>query len=166
MPIQRPILLLPVLLTGLGACATNADPGQGGFISGVAGLSSGSYQQRIDERQAALEAEQAQQASLEARQQNLTIEQARLTLEAQQLRGQLGTQRQQIERLRQRYRNAASEADRLRLARLDAVAVRADAELAAPAGPALTGDALERKVADLRTLIGDMNGLVQELGAG
>ncbi|NKD77308.1 hypothetical protein HEQ60_05980 [Haematospirillum sp. H1815] len=44
-----------VLLAG---CASNTDPAQGGFLSGVRHLASGGYEERVKERQEALENEQ------------------------------------------------------------------------------------------------------------
>ena len=47
--IRAALIFAPVLLVS--ACATNENPAEGGFISGVAGATSGSYQERVDERQ-------------------------------------------------------------------------------------------------------------------
>jgi chromosome segregation ATPase len=50
-----PALALAAALT---ACATTDDPSKGGFFSGVKNLSSGTYEQRVNERQKTLENEQ------------------------------------------------------------------------------------------------------------
>lgn len=65
------IARLTLTLTGCGAlllaaCATSDNPADGGFLSGVSGLSSGTYDARIAERTAAVETEQARQAALTA----------------------------------------------------------------------------------------------------
>jgi chromosome segregation ATPase len=57
------ILTTLLLLAG---CATSPDPAQGGFISGVNGLISGGYRQRIDQQSADLDRMRMQQAAAEA----------------------------------------------------------------------------------------------------
>jgi chromosome segregation ATPase len=57
--------LLP--LTLLGACATTSDPSQGGFLSGVSGLSSGEYKRRVADRTAELERMRRDEADAVAR---------------------------------------------------------------------------------------------------
>lgn len=57
MTISRPLLAM-MLVAGLAACATTDDPAKGGFFSGIANLSDGTYQQRVDDRQKSLENEQ------------------------------------------------------------------------------------------------------------
>jgi len=49
----------------LSACATTDDPREGGFISGVQGLSSGTYERRVREREDNLEKLRAMQQELE-----------------------------------------------------------------------------------------------------
>jgi hypothetical protein len=62
----------------LAGCAVSDNPADGGFLSGVTGLSSGTYDQRIDERTAAVETEQARQAQLAAELSGLESEYANL----------------------------------------------------------------------------------------
>jgi chromosome segregation ATPase len=50
----------------LAACATSPDPTQGGFISGVNGLMSGGYNQRVAAQSVELDRMRAQQAAAEA----------------------------------------------------------------------------------------------------
>lgn len=56
---------LPLLLLAL-SCTMSDDPGQGGFLAGVSGLSSGAYDERLDAREAAVERAQRRQATLRA----------------------------------------------------------------------------------------------------
>ncbi len=54
MPVRRwpaCLWLAPLLACGLTACAVSDDPRQGGLFGGISGLTSGSYQQRLDQRQ-------------------------------------------------------------------------------------------------------------------
>ena len=51
------------LLLLLAGCATSPDPTQGGFISGVNGLLSGGYDQRVASQQQELDSMRAQQAA-------------------------------------------------------------------------------------------------------
>src|SRR5712671_1787721 len=55
----------------LAACATSPDPAKGGFISGVSGLMSGGYEQRVATQSVELERMRAQQIEAE-RQTNQT----------------------------------------------------------------------------------------------
>jgi chromosome segregation ATPase len=59
----------------LGACATSPDPAKGGFISGVSGLMSGGYEQRVATQSVELERMRAQQieAERQANQTNLAL---------------------------------------------------------------------------------------------
>jgi len=61
---QFAIVLSTLLL--LAGCATSPDPAHGGFISGVNGLLSGSYDQRIASQQQELDSMRAQQIAAQA----------------------------------------------------------------------------------------------------
>ncbi|MEO0388884.1 MAG: hypothetical protein AAF281_15415, partial [Pseudomonadota bacterium] len=58
--------LIPGAVLILGACTVNEDPAAGGFVSGVAGVTTGSFQARVDALEGEAESERARQASLEA----------------------------------------------------------------------------------------------------
>ena len=64
------VLVLSTILFG-GCAGKDYDPGQGGFFGGLAGLSSGSYENRVQEREARLE-------QLRATRDHLNDEKARL----------------------------------------------------------------------------------------
>ncbi|QIE43484.1 hypothetical protein [Meridianimarinicoccus aquatilis] len=66
------------LILLLAACSVSENPADGGFISGVSGLSSGTYDQRIDEKTAAVETERQRQAQLTAELSGLEAEYAEL----------------------------------------------------------------------------------------
>ncbi len=61
---KTPLIIAAAL--GLTACQTSSNPADGGFINGVSGLASGTYQQRIDNKQTAVAAGQARTAELQA----------------------------------------------------------------------------------------------------
>ena len=59
-------LLLLTATFGITACTTSGDPAAGGFVSGVSGVASGSYQQRIEAKEASVAEGQARTAELQA----------------------------------------------------------------------------------------------------
>lgn len=74
------------------ACATTDDPSRGGFVSGVQGLSSGAYEERIREREANLE-------RMRALQQDLEQESSELEALKRQRQQQLADERRKLEAL-------------------------------------------------------------------
>lgn len=64
---------LPLLGCGvlLSACVSSSDPADGGFFNGVQGISSGSYDARIDEREQAVVESQSRNTDLRAEQASL-----------------------------------------------------------------------------------------------
>ncbi|SMP34787.1 hypothetical protein [Shimia sagamensis] len=77
---------LPVCL--LSACVTSDDPADGGFVSGVAGITSGSYQARVDSLEAQATAEQARNADLSRQ---INAAEADLSYQQSKLKTQLAT---------------------------------------------------------------------------
>jgi septal ring factor EnvC (AmiA/AmiB activator) len=92
----------------LAACASNADPAKGGFISGLSNMASGGYDKRIDERNKALQDQQDINV-----QQNRSLERATAQSEA------LSAERNAAEARNRAFQNDLS-AMRTRLARADA----------------------------------------------
>jgi len=70
-----PMLLAVLAVSG---CNVSDDPAQGGFLSGVAGLSQGTYEDRIAAREAEVAQEQRRQAALRAELAGLQDDYARL----------------------------------------------------------------------------------------
>ena len=70
-------------------CATNPDPGQGGFIDGLVGMSSGGYQGRVDQRQQNLSTVQSANAKMEEQNRTLKGDLAATKEEEQAYRDQL-----------------------------------------------------------------------------
>jgi len=82
MALRVPSLLAAALLAG---CATSSDPREGGLFGGISGLSSGAYEQRLQEREDRLQQSQRSQAELSAESARLEREKAaRQTLVAQE----------------------------------------------------------------------------------
>lgn len=80
----------------LAGCSTSDDPSAGGFINGVSGLASGSYQDRVDARQADVDAEQARAAALAGQQANVAAQSASVGAQIDALRDELTRLRIQI----------------------------------------------------------------------
>jgi chromosome segregation ATPase len=126
--------IAPPTLLLLAACATSSDPAQGGFISGVNGLLSGGYNQRIAAQQQELNSMRAQQmaaqasadqsrATLAQHQQalvNLRNNVARLDRSLRDIQGRVAQQRAQNVSLSDKDRQLASDLERAkaRLAKL------------------------------------------------
>lgn len=58
-------LAIPACLV-LAACVDSSDPSEGGFANGIAGITSGTYDARVEEREAEVEAEKQRNAALTA----------------------------------------------------------------------------------------------------
>jgi hypothetical protein len=82
---MRRLVLLPFLLV-LAGCVQSADPAEGGFFSGIAGLAGGGYEARITEREGEV-------ADARARQAALTAELAALEAEHGDLKARIARQR-------------------------------------------------------------------------
>lgn len=81
-----PVVGLVLLASG---CAVSDNPREGGFFGGVAGLSSGTYDQRLDEREKNLQ-------QLRAIQADLGVERASLETEKRSLAAQVAQERSQL----------------------------------------------------------------------
>ena len=138
------ILGFPALLSIaalLSACETSQDPADGGFFSGVEGISGGGYQDRVDERETAVAAAEAQNVAL-------SREQAKVTAEIDQLRSELAKLKFAI--LQQKTS----------LGPLDApTAARVDATLNANPG----GNTSSARLASLRKAVADARALSADL---
>ena len=93
-------------LFSLCSCATTSDPSQGGFFSGVQGLSSGTYQNRVNQKQSNLDDLKQNGSELRAQQENLSQQSAALNAEERSYRRKLSHMRHDLARLQARLRNA------------------------------------------------------------
>ncbi|WP_076997220.1 hypothetical protein [Variovorax sp. KK3] len=92
------IVLLPPAV--LGACQVSQDPRDGGFISGVAGITSGSYQQRIDTREGELRSLADMRTTMQRRLEDVDAERRSAQSEARSLRATLDELARQAEKSR------------------------------------------------------------------
>lgn len=84
---KTPLILAAAL--SLSACVTSSDPADGGFINGVSGIAGGTYQNRVDEKQAAVTAGNARTAELQAELAQVTKSWSNWKLRLVQTRSQL-----------------------------------------------------------------------------
>lgn len=82
-----------VLLAG---CVTSSDPADGGFANGIAGISSGSYNERVAEREAQVAEAQAQNQNLNQQYASLKNQHTALKYEIIERRSQVTTAGVQI----------------------------------------------------------------------
>ncbi|MEL7469492.1 MAG: hypothetical protein AAFN27_13625 [Pseudomonadota bacterium] len=88
---------LVLCTTVLSGCATNEAPSDGGFISGVKGVASGSYQDRVDERQENVDSLGTQESALREEEAIKSQEIARNAQEISRLEGELEQVKFEIE---------------------------------------------------------------------
>ncbi|WP_171174639.1 hypothetical protein [Ruegeria sp. HKCCD8929] len=82
------LIALPCLL--LAACETTTDPAEGGFFSGVSGITSGAYDERIETAEADVAAAEARNEALAAQIRSSESELAQLKLKILQQRDATG----------------------------------------------------------------------------
>lgn len=90
---RNPIILL-LTTTALLGCDSE-DPADGGFFNGISGVASGTYQERVDDRQAAVDQAQDRNAALSAEQARLASQIGSARSELSRLKLQIVQQRQQ-----------------------------------------------------------------------
>ena len=103
-------VLVPALLTA--GCQTTGDPREGGFISGVAGVSGGGYQQMVDKTQAELDAEEDVRRDLQAKYGDRRSESDRLAAKLEELGSRLASLQGNVADLETRVAAAQSEKKR------------------------------------------------------
>lgn len=120
------LLCLPVallLLTlGFAGCATNPNPAKGGFVDGLAGLSSGTYQDRANQREQNLTEMRDNSARLEAQNRELQqdLADSKATEESYraqlaQLQGELTSLDSQLKKAKARNQAQAAQKKELEL---------------------------------------------------
>ena len=147
---------IPVWLTG---CATSADPHEGGFVSGVAGLAGGGYERRIDQREGSYQNEVDAQQRLKAQARALEQERGQVRSDLARARERLASQERRIAQQRARLgaeRSAAAQAD---LRRLD----QAQAQVASTKAQLRTVRLDKQPVSDLKTRTRDIQKELDEI---
>jgi len=141
-------------------CPTDSDPSGGGFVGGACGLSTGSYDQRIENRQERLAAVKGESEEQEAETQALINQANARDAEAAQLRQKVAATRQETRRLQQQVAAKSNKSDAMRAeeAEIRKQIAEVEAEL----------DALEArnaKAEELRTALKELEELNQRLAA-
>lgn len=147
------VIVLSTILFG-GCAGKDYDPGQGGFFGGLAGLSSGSYENRVQEREARL-------AELRTTRDHLNDENARLDDRKSQARVRLAedqtrvkTMQAEIAELEKKTKALAAKqgADQKRVAELrkGTAALKKQTKKQSSALDALEGSGLGDEAVDLR----------------
>ncbi len=100
------MFLAALLLAG---CESNPDPAQGGFISGISGLGSGSYQDRLDQKEAELAAAEAERTALEEEAAIAESERSRLSSQVDEAERRLTTLGHDIAKLDKQIAEASRQ---------------------------------------------------------
>lgn len=160
------ILCLPLWLPiWLGGCAISADPHQGGFVSGVAGLAGGGYQRRIDEREGVYQGELSAQEQLKAQARELERERTAVRTDLDRARARLAAQEDRIRRERallasQGHQTAAARTQRERLDQAQSRIIQTKGELGALHSEAQSVEDLKRRSQALQSELNEIDGLV------
>lgn len=152
--------ILLLIATGvLAACATNEDPAAGGFGSGLRGIATGTYQDRIDERQGAVDAARSEEEALGAEQAAVAAETAAVEAQIADAQAELQSVRRDLVILRTRLSQAETPVDPALDAQVQA-AVTAEPDSAG--GEAAAADrlaALQKAISDTRSLVSQLSEL-------
>ncbi|MDR3566911.1 MAG: hypothetical protein P4L43_02680 [Syntrophobacteraceae bacterium] len=93
-------------LFSLCSCATTSNPAEGGFFSGVQGLRSGEYQNRVNQKQSDLGQLKESGSQLRAEQENLSERSADLASRERSYRHRLAHMNRDLARLQARLRKS------------------------------------------------------------
>ena len=151
--------LMACIPVGLNGCATSADPHEGGFVSGVAGLAGGGYERRIDQRQGSYQNELDAQQRLKVQARALEQERGQVRSDLARARERLASQERRIAQQRARLgaeRSGTAQAD---LRRLD----QAQAQVASTKAQLGTVRLDEQPVSDLKTRTRDIQKELDEI---
>ncbi len=160
----RKVMVAGGLAAVLAACTGTQDPSQAGFLDGVGNLASGTYDQRIEEREQNLTETQATSAALQSELAQSEQEFAALSEEEAQLAARLGSVERQNQISRQRLAELEQrrDVDQQVLAslqsRADEVAVARDRMATSRIDPAMAAEVaqLEREQAEIDQAIDDI----------
>lgn len=150
---MKAFLLIGASALALSGCEISEDPADGGFLSGVVGVTGGGYQARINALEAQLAADQARANSLASEQLRLQASSASTSAQLRNLRAQFA---------------ALKEVIKSQVATLDARGVtvsgglRAKVQTVSAAAPGGGSDAA--RLASLRGAIADARALSKDLG--
>jgi chromosome segregation ATPase len=103
----RELMLCIILSAAITGCATSNDPRKGGFFGGVAGLNSGAYDARVQQRQDELNRQR--NVSEELKQESRSLDS-----EAQQKESELAAERQRLNEMEKNLSSLQADVDRLK----------------------------------------------------
>jgi len=166
--VKRLVLGLGAALA-LSACTVSSNPADGGFISGVSGIATGTYDQRIQEREAAVAQEQIRSEGLQRRLGELEAQHAAIQSRIDDSKSRLDTIRNRIARARTRLNSQPLSASRnARLQELD----QAEAELQRTRGDLdrleasnVSSDQALAEIDEIDSYISNLDRLTQELAS-
>lgn len=143
-------------LVALGGCARNEDPAKGGFFSGIANMSDGTYERRQQDRKEALENEQdvnlQKQRELErtnAQRDAMAAQRAQVESQAAALESEVLSLKAKLAKAKTQHGDLQRQADVLQ-AKID---VLQQDTFTPPADKAARLDALRKEKADLEKQI-------------
>lgn len=167
-PWRRGVMLIGVGIAAalLSGCETDRDPRAGAFIDGVTNLSTGGYRDYVKERQDDLRKTKDEANTLEARARSITAEREELERELKQASDELTGLQKRLADLQENLaakrqmsadqRRKLDEADRrAKIARKRVSRLRA--------GAPQSVEAQRQSIADLKSLIGSVGAMVQDL---
>lgn len=158
------ILGLVLLITG---CATHDDPRKGGFVSGVVGLSSGRYEERITEREKTHADQLARQQRLAGEADDLARERATLNRDLDRTRIRLTALEQELDRARARLaRESLSPVQRNRLEAAERRAQTMQGEVSKAQRSDLTVEDLRRQSRAIDRELEELDSMVDIISGG
>ncbi|MEL6233176.1 MAG: hypothetical protein AAFR46_02090 [Pseudomonadota bacterium] len=104
---MRSLLLLPVLVLACGPASE--DPADGGLRSGLIRLNDGTYERRVEEREARVEDAQQETEALEGERDDVAAETAAVEAELARTEADLTATRREVLRLRAELQNRGRE---------------------------------------------------------
>lgn len=142
-------MLSCVLLT---ACATSEDPAKGDFFSGLKGLSTGAYEQRLEQKQSELDASRSEATRQRQELETIEAETARTRMQREQAEERLDALSDSLEVMRRKLVKAehAGKIDAAQLRHLDdEIASLQQAQSLIKSSPNLEIEAKTRRITDL-----------------
>jgi chromosome segregation ATPase len=151
----REIMITVIFTVYLGGCAgMNHDPRQGGFFGGVAGLTSGGYKDRVQERESRLAELRAVQSQLDTEKTQLEGRKAAAYAKVEEDRARVNLMQNDIAALEKQAKSLAAQesADRKRIVELHNRIAELKKQMTAQSSAldALEGSGLGDQQVDLR----------------
>lgn len=151
---MKRVLLILIICSLCGCSKTGRDPREGGFFGGMAGLGSGDYKQRVEDREARLGELRQTQRELDAEKIQLETQKTSVTARLNEDRAKAKAMQKEISALEKASKELSAKQgkDQKRVAELQkrAAALKAQAAKQTSALDALEGEGLGDTETDLR----------------